>query len=468
MRSGRALDLLAIVTADRPDAFRRCLLSYIDHARRHAIALPIIVADGSRRVANSRSIATIVRNASRRTGASITIAGRAEVRRLRKAAIAEGVPPRVIDWLLPERPTGFAPGAVRNRVLLASAGRRVLSADDDTVCQVWSPSRVHDGIAFVSHDDPRETAFFDDRQSAIASARECGRSLFHAHANLLGRRAPKRRGVVRATWTGLAGDAAVHCPYTTLFATGRLRDELAADGAAFISALRSREVRRAPRRNTIVDADWLMMYCAAFDNAALLPPCSPTGANEDGLFATMLRACEPEAFIGQIPLGIVHDSDRKSAYRGTGIPSASEIRMSDAVGALTREWAASARERRVGDRMRGLSRHLIEWSRLRRTEMKDELIRLALSRKAGLLDRCEALLAGAFPYPRHWRIALERYRVALGESLTDHNFWIPTEHRASGAAVAIAGVRAHVESWGEALEVWPDVRELARRIDQPC
>src|SRR5262245_42060077 len=44
-RSQSRIDTLAILTADRPAAFRRCLESYVDHCREHSRDVRVLVLD---------------------------------------------------------------------------------------------------------------------------------------------------------------------------------------------------------------------------------------------------------------------------------------------------------------------------------------------------------------------------------------------------------------------------------------
>jgi hypothetical protein len=493
-RQVQDLGVLAIVTADRPDRFRRCLESYLAHARAQEHVLAIVVADGSKADANSRAVSEIATSAATTGGVRISVVDTDRVRGFRDSAKAAGFPNDVVDWLLPMPGTGYEAGAVRNRVVLETAGARVLTVDDDTVCDVWRPPGAEPGIGFVGHDDPRESAFFHDRASAIAIHREHSCDLYGEHARVLGEpiaqlhparwdathagshlmRAlgdSRHASIVRATWSGLAGDAANYCPYSMLFARGSLRRTLAADERTFDLALNSREVRRATRRVSVADEDWLMTYCAGLDNTTMLPPFNPVGYNEDGLFGTTLKACDPGAFVGHIPLGIVHDSHRQSRYDGTRIASACTVRLTDVFSVITRQWATVAPDRHPSDRMRSLGGHCRAFGALELADFTHELIRLVVMLKGRALRRCEALLRGdEFCYPPYWRREVERYEMALLESLKRPDFWWPEEYRHANSTEDVARqTRAHIHFWGRSLSIWPDLWQFARRtsLDTP-
>jgi hypothetical protein len=478
---------LGVVTADRPEALRRCLASYVAHGRAHGHDLRVIVADGSHESGNGAVVRSIASGTMAATGTPIVVIGTPEVDRFCHAAVSAGLPARLVHWLL--RPgRGYAAGAVRNRILLASAGSRVLTVDDDTVCHVWCPPEVEEGVDFVGHDDPRDTVFFEDRGNAVAVAPASTRDLLSAHGHLLGRalselttirggystehacthvlhalydRAPSA-ATVRVTWAGLAGDAAVYCPYTALLATGRLRESLTRDESTFHRAMRSREVRRGVRRSTVADGSQLMLYCAALDNTQVLPPFGPANFNEDGLFAVMLRACEPSAFIAQIPIGIVHDSHRGSGYEGDRMLSACEIRLTDVLCGMARQWASAAKDRGAEERMTSLGRYLMAWSRLDPKEFRYELTRLVFSHKAELLKRCESLLGSGFAYPDYWKQWMERYYLTLRASVNEPGFWIPKEQQTAESGDALLEMRTYVGMMGEALTIWPELWRVAR------
>jgi len=477
---------VAILTADRPNYLARCLQSYLDHLTASGTEARLLVVDHSRTPAHSRDTERHVVAAAASAHQSIQYAGEQSRQSLRERALAAGFAAGVIDWLMPSEPPNRSAGSGRNHVLLLTAGEPVLMADDDTVCTVWRHEEADDDIAFVGHNDPNDMRVFHDRTSAIAAIQRTTDGLLAAHQALLGCRladlavrgsrdtthvcrhlTPVFEGLrpawtVRATWAGLAGDAGTYCPYPLLFHAGPARDRLAAaDNLA--TALASREVVRSVRRPTVTDEPWFMTYCAAVDGSTLLPPFSPVGTNEDGLFGAMLRMCDPTAFIGQIPYGVVHDSGRLSPYDLGVIPSASSVRLADLVRWVSAAWTAACVETDVSTRMRGLGRHLMACGRLEPSAWRAHLTRLIVDARRRVLIATQSVLDDGFPYPAPWRQAIGQYQQAVLDCVTSADACVPVEYRSCPSAEAAAdAVQEYFRRLGEALVVWPDLWQLCR------
>lgn len=488
--SSTPLDCLAIVTADRPARLERCLTSYVDYIRARHLRLRVLVVDGSCGREHREATERCVEVVSRSRGVAIEYQG-ADARLIqRQNAHTRGVQRSTMDWLMPEAPTWRGAGATRNQLLLATAGERVLTVDDDTVCRPWRPADAASGSALIGHVDPNDTKTFPTRAEAVADALTTSGDLLAGHEALLGsplatfagspgtkrhlddvcrHLLPVLDGMrpawrVRATWSGLAGDAGTYCPYRLLFATGPTRDRLASAENRFRLAFFSREVVRSVRCATVTDEPWFMGYCATLDNTALLPPFVPFGTNEDGLFGAMLRMCDPNAFIGQVPVGIVHDSARGPTYDDRRIPSASDLRITDVLLQLSRMYTDGCVSAVPEERLRGLGRHLIECGRLEVRAWRALLTRLGVEAKRRLLVAADSTLASGFPYPVYWRAALRRYQQAVLESLLSPTFYVPVDYQTcSTIDQSLARFQADVAAFGEALIAWPDVWEMGRQ-----
>jgi hypothetical protein len=269
-------------------------------------------------------------------------------------------------------------------------------------------------------------------------------------------RYPHRR--VRLTGTGIAGDAAVWCQYPLLFAIGKTRARLAADPRAFDLALSSREVVRGVRRATVIDEPWWMTCCAGIDATTLVPPFSPLGAGEDGLFAALLRTCDPDAFVAQAPVGIVHDSTRSGGYDVSRMASATDIRLADVVRWSAASWAQSAVEPEPARRMEQLGRYLVALAQLDAGEFGERLRSWAIDARRRLLVAAEMHLASGFVYPPRWVSAVRRYQQAALTSLTSGQAFTPVELQSlSDPKLATDAVQRHLARLGRALQYWPSL-----------
>jgi hypothetical protein len=475
------IETVGIITADRPDALRRALASYLQNCREHDRAPQILVADGSR---SSEDVATgAIGEVAKEQGAAVTHVGAQQRQALRRAVEAAGFPSDVVAWGLPDPPPRYAAGAVRNLLILATAGAPILSLDDDTSCSLRQLPSHQEGVSFVGHRDPRETRWFESRQESTKAGDPVNIDLIALHESVLGQDlrelhiaspvpcdmesacrhlAQALRGTqrtrVRATWLGVVGDAAQYCPHWNLFTTGTTRDRMASEENVFRLALSSREVARAVRQTTVTDESALMTYCAALDNSEMLPPFNPVGFNEDGLFGSLLRMCDPSAYIAQLPVAVVHDSTRSSEYEPRVPRSASQIRLAELIPRMMQPCVAGLVTQSPDGRVRNIGRHLCEWSRLDAAEFAWQLKRVALEVKWQILNQCEATAVSGFAYPQFWRQAISEYRAAICSSLADSEFHSPIEYAAHpDPEDRIEAVRRHVGMLGRLLVIWPDL-----------
>jgi hypothetical protein len=341
----------------------------------------------------------------------------------------------------------------------------------------------------IGHTDPRDTEVFATREQALAGGDDPGIDIIAEHAGVLGRTvrdlehqagaglgsdraceffarphaAETDHRTVRATWTGVAGDAAVYCPYPILFSPEPTRGRLAADESQFRLALTSREVRRSVRQVSITHEPWFMAYCAGLDNTDLLPPFSPLAYSEDGLFGVMLGLCDPHALIAQLPVGIVHASQRGVQYDPSRIMSAAYIRLSDVIHGLAASWSVPIGVLSTRGRLRDLGRHLTRLADADPAAFRDRVTGTVVDLKGRVLRACQALLQSRYAYPPYWRAATIAYRQAVLTSLASPRMAVPLElDEIRDTIHALAVLQCHVRDFGEALEWWPQMWDASR------
>jgi hypothetical protein len=481
------IETLVVPTAGRPERLRNCLSSYIGHTQHHRRAIRIVVADGSRTTAVSAAVADAV--SEMRFRADIHLITHVDQCRFKTRAATLGIAPDMLDFLLLADTDRFAAGASRNRLLLATAGHCALTVDDDTRCTVWGRQEDEATGMFVGHIDVRELWPFEDRASALDVEDISDEvDLIAEHERLLGSSLPYLRRVwsnraalelscghirdsfersgsrarVRATWSGIAGDSGTYCPYSMVLTGGVLTQLFAHSGEASRVALTSREVRRRVRSPVVSDSAWIMGYCAAIDGSELLPPFNPIGRNEDGLFGHTLRLCDPDAFIGQVPYGVIHDSDKGSAYAPEGLVSARQVRIAEVIYLLAKPWASSCLVKGTAERMVSLGAHLAELGRADYHEFRLYLARVVMEAKLATIARCQQLVSQQ-SLPAHWVCVLQEFCLALEESLRAPYYFVPIEYRSlEGPEFGTPAVQEHVRLYGDSLQAWPYLWDLAR------
>jgi hypothetical protein len=483
------ISTLGIVTADRPQALERCVASYIRHLQHHGRSPRIVVVDDSKRSTNATATRRIATNARRGYDGIVQYVGAREKAAVRRALTLSGADPAAIDFGLPAHARGFAPGANRNHLLLATAGDLFLTADDDTVCRTWSAGDERRGLAFVGYSDPRQYAFFTSRRQALQAAHWRDIDLLGEHEAMLGQSlttvAARARTIetrhacehiltglksqddtyqIRMTSSGVAGDGAMYSPYRFLFNPATVGAWAAIDRRTFDCALNKRETLRIVPQAAVSHQSATMMYSAGIDNRTLTPPFIPLGANEDGLFGVMLRLIAPMTFLAYAPVGIVHDSGRGPSYDGPKMPCISQTRAAELIVALLHDWAGSVPRVTPPTRLRRLGQHLVTLSAMPLDEFVARVVAASLDLWQRERERLDAMVAAMPGLPPFWLKALDTYRKRFLANAMEPAFFIPIEvKRRDSVGNGFRRTQIYLENLGRLIEAWPEIWSMARR-----
>jgi hypothetical protein len=484
--SARPVDVIpvttvAIITAGRPRVLRRGLESFARHLDAYGQPARLLVVDGSSDDGHQSANRQVAADLTRTTGRKIAYVGAPDASALRSRLAASGVSAAALDFAL----TPGTIGANRNLVLLLTAGEHVLMADDDIVCEPWRRDGDSQGIAVWGHTEPQDTEFFTSREdvrhtavwspldllsthsallgqpmsgllSAAPDAPDLGETCGHLIAALVEGRCPS----VRATFSGIAGDAGTYCPYGRLFTSGPTHTRLASSRDVFELALRSREVLRVASRNVITHDPRCMAGCMGLANRDLVPPFMPAGRNEDGVFGAMLHAVEPLTLFAHLAVGVVHESDRPAMYEDRAMRSASDTRVSDVLMLATRAAMLGATDLDPASRLARIASALIDLGRLDAQDFLTHVTRLVLDSRAQQLARIEAMVSRPAEYPPYWRAGLDEYRRAIVRGLARPDFFLPIEFQdAGGVEQGFSSVQRFVGGFGALLAAWPAIRQ---------
>jgi hypothetical protein len=346
---------LGIVTANRPYALRRVLYSYAIHAQRHARTLPIFIADQSdpRTEESNRCIAA---NITKLFGCPISFYGRLEKLRLCRALEEVHVPLPVSTFAL--LGTGFNAtpyGANRNTLLLAATRRRMLCADDDTICYPVVPSKRNDETHPEAIGTNNESfRCFSTRTAAMKAVHGVFVDVFGEHDRALDlnvnspiagstvnacalqigndptQDAPSVNNSVKLSISGSVGDCGMTSPWW-LIREAHKAQNAPPNLAAIGRTLQCREIARYTPRLTISRRLGSFAMTMAVDNTSFLPPFVPHFRNEDHLFGFLLMQCDLSAYKACVPHMIIHSPVAARTY---DINNALCITMSDVLGMI--------------------------------------------------------------------------------------------------------------------------------------
>ena len=467
-----SIDAFGVITCRRIKPLARALASYGRNFAASGRAPEVIVADDDRDGEGARRCRGAVAGLALEIGRPIFYAGVEQKAKLAKQlALATGVPGDVVRFALLGTAGVETIGANRNALLLLAAGKQLLSADDDSVCQLFESPDATASLAVGDEQDPTAFWFFPSRVAALAGRSAIERDVLAAHERLLGRRldvlASETDVVlgdtcdhvfeawaagtarVRMSFAGTLGDCGMHSSAPLRHLRGASRARLAADHAI---ATTSREVLRVVPGYTVTHGPPYMAGSHGLDARSLVPPYFPVLRNEDGVFGATLRAIAPDALFGHVPLAVLHDAAPDRRYAD----DSARPRMSELLIALI------GRARLVAgtdaERMIALGRHLQD-----------------LGTSAAFADAAATALLPAFSFQLElierelaqkpaWARDLVARRDAILRAITAEPYWIPQELAA--ADDALATTRHWVRQLGELLEAWPVLIRAATSLDR--
>lgn len=463
----------------------------------------VVVVDTSVDVGERRAYREGLRALAQETGAALRYFGAEQLEAHARRVQASGVDPELVRLAGgdPLR-TGQAYGAARNRVLLDTLGRAVLSVDDDVRGSIAPAPRVRPGIALFTGDgpgyvnyDPHEYWFFDDRAQVLASQQPVGVDLLALHERCLGRgvreilaeHAPDEiddrelldparrqavaagRGEVPITFLGLRGDAGMYAPTWHMLKTGPSRERLMASDERYRRAIASRELLRCVPCTTLSDGRWYQGTMIGLDNRHALPPTLPVMRYEDGVFRIAVHRTRPEAWCAHLPWTALHDRPGAAAWEpGSVWRTAAWTRMGELV---VRLLLAAPLETVADDpdaRLRALGRHLVGLASLPVAGFFEVVEHETRRQKARYVEHLEQLLVTHAHQPRAWAEDVQRHLALLRQALGTVELFVPLELRETHPLPqARERAREIVGRYGRLLEAWPELVAATRAGPRP-
>ena len=510
------LSVVGLLTRDRVERVRRALASFRENARRHGRRPSFVVAD------NSEALST---QAACREALAALRAADPEPPEIRYVGLREreafvdrlarlGIDPEVARFgLLDVTGCGFAAGANRNALLLATAGERFLSVDDDVVCALAPSPAPAPGIELFSGSgdgyenyNPADFWFFDDRAALERAVHPEDTDALGLHEAVLGRdlgaclsaaagepvkldrfaprlleRVIARGGQARVTLPGLFGDIGWYAPTWLLLLTGASRERFTGSEAKYESACASRRVLRVVPRPTITDGRFFQSTLLGLDNRVPLPPFMPVQRYEDGVFRIALRACFEDAYFAHLPWAALHDSDEGRRWAREDIwQTAAWIRTGELLVHCVHSYAPSPGAD-PEERLRALGAHLVSVGELPAADFRAFVRARVVAQKSRYLEHLEALLREHGDAPAYWARDLRRHAATVRDALGTDAFFVPRDlvvsrqaagpesrhhggpgERTLDQAQAIA--QQLVRGYGALLHLWPDLVGATREL----
>ena len=474
------ISTIVVPTRDRIPLLRRMITGYAENCARYGRQVGFLVADDSPDRATQADCQVMLRRLARDLDADVRYAGLEQKSALiSRLASVGGIPEDVLRFgCLPGRGSGVTVGANRNVLLLQTAGERIFSADDDTVCLTALPPEHSDGIELESGTNPLELWFYSDRDEALAAVRYVQEDVLAWHGRYLGaapapafavggpvsvrrsdpalmRRVQDAAGRIRVTANGVVGDCGWDNPDFCLFQDGVTFARLVSTPGGFRVARTTREMIQAVTRTTITArADPKFAMCIGLDNTELLPPFPPAGRAEEVAFGAILTACFSHAYAAHLPLLLQHDPAESKRFSAAAMFSISLGSWLQSCISRFDPGMATSPAVRLGR----LGHFLTDLGRLPERTF-DEFARLtAWASMSGMIGYLEARLAGPERPPDYWAREARHFIARVRRSaLAPAEEWY-----------AAVGGREMLQQWlrqfGQLLIWWPAIVQAAHEL----
>ena len=432
------------------------------------------MVDDSRSAGAEDRTRRALRQLDDRFKARIRYAGTSEKSRFAEALARESsIARNVVDFgLFGDRRCRLSTGANRNGLLLDTIDDLVFGADDDTRAHAAVAPEHIDSVSVSSEYEPREFWFFPDRRAALEAVASADSDFLTGHERFLGRTLAEVggpaafHGTVTITLPGLVGDSGMGSPHYLLTLSGASRERFLASPAAYVSALRSREVLRTVRQPTIAASAFCMTTFFGFDNRLLLPPFFPVARNSDGVFGVMVQRAIEGSHIAFLPSVLLHAPQESRGFAGNEAWTEPErIRMADVLIASILPYRPGPLAGGPGENLRRLGTYLRELASLEAGAFEAFVRGAQQMRNLTFTALLETRLREHGARPGDWADDVRKTIEFLRLAAAGKDYVVP---RDLGDALDVDAARLLtqelVAKYGELLEAWPALVEATRQL----
>lgn len=477
------LQTLIIPTAGRPVLLKRCIESFLRDASRSGRRIQIIASDNSGNPKSETSCRLELEKAGQLKGSTATFVGAIEAQAIRKEILrVADVPIDTLNFLLGGTPGKPNVGANRNLLLLLGSGRRVLSADDDMVCEprTFRDASCMPAVFCGSTISAVEYSAVPHRQSLEERTVRSSHSVWDSHDEVLGRQCGallrdslkddsaaiagdavrsiiRGTGSVRASYSGVYGDPGIHCRPSLAFMLNQgpnsphpagICDEALTTGDMVIAAKAKLISRGGPWPGG----------CFGIDLSEITPPFMPSYRGEDWLFGVLLTS-DLNSYVAHLPVAALH---RPPHVRVTvNYDRAVSIRMADIMRGLCMSTVAARSSLSTRDRLYQMGTELSQASH---DDLYEWLQGVAWSYYRTLMTTLERIRKGT-DTPESVIHVTEHLCRAVDSAVRRSDFFIPWDQSSdSTTKEALGDMFSVIHEFARGLREWPAIVAAAEGL----
>jgi hypothetical protein len=268
-------------------------------------------------------------------------------------------------------------------------------------------------------------------------------------------------GRVVMTMPGLFGDSALDA-FPALSDAPSWRAQVERSEADYRVAITSREMLRVSRRLAITRASGGLGASFALDARTMRPPYVPIGRGEDSLFVRMLLRSDENAFVGYLPLAVLH-APQRGVYTFDAIPRRKwlvEVLLDVACGAELHPPGMATPERSLAL----LGAHLVDLAGADPDALADYLQQLGMQSARACVHAAESILRAKSGRPEWWARDVHEQLEKYLEWLESRGAAPPDDLVGVAEGEGWQLVRRHLEAFGRLLLSWPAIFRAAAAL----
>lgn len=477
------ISTLAWITRDRPESITKSLKSFVENTLESYPNLEYLVFDDStlkNYYTNKQNIELI----NQKYKTNIKLIGRIErivfLNRLIKK-LENKVPNHVIEYgLMGLSEIDHRTGANRNTFQLFTTGKFSLLTDDDIFCNISKNGNdQHLVITSNASSADASTEFFINQKELNVKVAFNYNDPLILHQKLLGQSinrlienykrqislnmiSPKfiydnlnSEKKVRVTMMGAAGDSGAGSPISKIFMQGNKLIPLISDSDNFLSKMYSRTVLQSHNSLTVGVPQFLIGMNLGFDNTELLPPFHPHFRNSDGIFASVLRKCFTNSYIGHLPYAISHIPPESRSVDDSDLNSTMP-RIPDVLRFSIDEF--SNKSVTAEESLKSLGSYLRDIAKRPNNNMNEYLRLIHTEQIRNKINNIESLLREYSHINKQWSEIVEQRLEVLYTNLQNGKSSIQfKEIEGLSEQDQLCIIRKVFRNFGDLLHFWPDI-----------
>ncbi len=477
---------ITIITHEKPDSLLKIISSIIDNVLIRYPDIELKVIDDS--IENDEKNRHLINKIKNEKGYKILYFGKTEKNLLQKNILSGTKKNSQMEKAISFAIFGThdlgsvpGPGGNRNSSLLISAGKKIISFDDDIIINI----KQHENIAKfikVSENQIPEINLYPDLNMLDKKILNSNIDIINYTTNILGNFPSSYVSSVYDDYNtiipeNIAFGKSINIKAAMLGIYGeRWNDNLLGillnDGydkktsyknKYKYSQIKSKPVSLLLHDETIITRAPFFVSSAIGIDKTEVPPFPPHGRNEDGIWAAIIIALSDESYISHSPFAVKHSENNAKIFTeqdyytfSAGFGLSNYLLIQNTIKNIISNYLKVTYE--------SLGKSLINISHLSDSDWINLCHDLWLEYAGKTIEKLELLLSKYKRKPKHWAIDVDNYISTIEREIVVNSNALPKELlKFHGIQKSVKLHKLFFREYGELLVIWPEIWQTAER-----